>query len=260
MFVIEAKPDATHTFCLASNLRDHSVDRLIQGMKTIVAWQASSCYIFSEARRLHKKGIIWKLSEFHYDDDAVQHEPLDTATVTYVLEHYRGEAPDPNVVKMVLNRTRTAKVHAEASLMHWIATVKASLLLNLSHICIHVFLQDASSTQDWPIGVSKKCCYVCWLLHLQYNRIRTHKFILPGTHGVFYAWLPPPGLPNVMLVFIRNELIAACKQAVPCHSRNSSVDSGISDLNADDDEAEGEELDTAMPSMPRIDAAGSPVL
>lgn len=72
--------------------------------------------------------------------------------------------------------------------------------------------------------------------------------------------MPPPGLPNDMLVFIRNELIAASKKALPSHSRHSSVDSGISDLNAEDDEAEGEELDTAMPSMPRIDAAGSPVL
>ncbi|KIY64933.1 hypothetical protein CYLTODRAFT_424787 [Cylindrobasidium torrendii FP15055 ss-10] len=43
-----------------------------------------------------------------------------------------------------------------------------------------------------PIGVGKKCCYLCHILASQLEQTGRLKFLLPGTHGTVYPWLPPP--------------------------------------------------------------------
>lgn len=80
--------------------------------------------------------------------------------------------------------------------------------------------------------VSKKSCQLCWSLQDAYNSKRPFKFVLPGTHGTFYPWLPPPGLPDDILVALRQELLEACKKVVRIHSRQSSAGSatGIEDI------------------------------
>lgn len=65
---------------------------------------------------------------------------------------------------------------------------------------------------------------MCWLLHLAYNSCRSLKFVLPGTHGTFYPWLPPPGLPNNILIILRKALLAACKARVSVPLELSSAD------------------------------------
>ena len=54
-------------------------------------------------------------------------------------------------------------------------------------------------------------------------------FVLPGTHRTFFPWVPPPRLPDSILLKLRNELLAACKAFVPTHSRHSPASSVASD-------------------------------
>lgn len=72
-------------------------------------------------------------------------------------------------------------------------------------------LQDVNTCQNWPIGVDKASCQMCWFLQEIYNRGRSSKFILPGTNGTFSPWLPPPGLSHTILLELRDALLVACR-------------------------------------------------
>ena len=72
------------------------------------------------------------------------------------------------------------------------------------------------------IAVSKKCCYLCWLLHQKLNGKGEIKFILPGTHNCIYAWIPPLEVPEDILVELRNELLVIIEGVVGGHSQQSS--------------------------------------
>ncbi|KAE9387912.1 hypothetical protein BT96DRAFT_947994 [Gymnopus androsaceus JB14] len=63
--------------------------------------------------------------------------------------------------------------------------------------------------------------------------IVTVKDIPPSTHGIFCAWLPPPGIPDDILLELCVALLAACKAFVPGHSRHSSASSTASDATPD---------------------------
>ena len=75
---------------------------------------------------------------------------------------------------------------------------------------------------DVAIAVSKKCCFLCWLLHQKLNSRGDIKFSLPGMHNCIYAWIPPLEVPDEVLVELRNELLAVIEGVVGGHSRQSS--------------------------------------
>ena len=75
---------------------------------------------------------------------------------------------------------------------------------------------------DVAIAVSKKCCFLCWLLHQKLNGKGDIKFSLPGTHNNIYAWIPPLEVPDDILVELRNDLIDIVQSVVGGHSRQSS--------------------------------------
>ena len=87
-----------------------------------------------------------------------------------------------------------------------------------------------SVPMQWPIGVSKKSCRLCWLLKDLLNQEQpAPSFVLPGTHGTYHPWVPPPGLPDRVLIQIREDLLEACEKAVLTHSRQSSAASSGGD-------------------------------
>ncbi|KIY64919.1 hypothetical protein CYLTODRAFT_492714 [Cylindrobasidium torrendii FP15055 ss-10] len=45
---------------------------------------------------------------------------------------------------------------------------------------------------QFPIGVGRKCCYLCAALASELEKTGRTEFILPGTHGTVYPWVPPP--------------------------------------------------------------------
>ena len=58
-------------------------------------------------------------------------------------------------------------------------------------------------------------------------------FVLPGTHRTFFPWVPPPGLPDSILLKLRNELLATVRKAIVAgHSRHSSASSATSDVDS----------------------------
>lgn len=87
--------------------------------------------------------------------------------------------------------------------------------------------QAADSHRAWPIGVGKKCCQLCWVLHEAFNdqRGESGEFVVPGTHGTFYPWYPPPGLPLHILTSLHEALLQESKTMGLTHSRQSSASS-----------------------------------
>ncbi|KAE9384557.1 hypothetical protein BT96DRAFT_1007955 [Gymnopus androsaceus JB14] len=196
-----------------------SVDRLLHAMRTVLAWRTSCKYIFEKATYFQSQTVQWKLSQFCYGGAPFNPTAFDADNVLSLLREWQEPANDLDIAfaRDVIYRTLNAKVHAEAALMDWIVTVKD--------------VPPSRHSRSWPIGVSKKSCRLCWLLHLAYNKRREtqSQFVLPGTHGTFCAWLPPPGIPDDILLELRDELLAACKTFVPGHSRHSSASSATSD-------------------------------
>ncbi|KAE9394507.1 hypothetical protein BT96DRAFT_998415 [Gymnopus androsaceus JB14] len=196
-----------------------SVDRLLHAMRTVLAWQTSCKYIFEKATYSQSQTVQWKLSQFCYGGAPFDPTAFDADNVLSLLREWQEPANDLDIASArdVIFRTLNVKVHAEAALMDWIVTVKD--------------VPPSQHSRSWPIGVSKKSCQLCWLLHLAYNKRHEtqSQFVLPGTHGTFCAWLPPPGIPDDILLELRNELLAACRTFVPGHSRHSSASSATSD-------------------------------
>lgn len=197
-----------------------SNERLLQAMRTILAWHSSCRHIFQQARRSRSKSFQWRLFQFRYHDDALSTGVFDLDMVLPLLRAWQGPSQNPygtEEARCIIHQAHEATIHAEAALMHWIATVKVRHCF-LPVLTLLIILQDVNSTQDWPIGVNNKCCQLCWLLHLVYNNQRSTKFQLPGTHGTFFPWLPPPGLPDTILIALRQALLDACKINIPSHS------------------------------------------
>lgn len=63
-------------------------------------------------------------------------------------------------------------------------------------------------------------CHLYWLLHQAYNKRsgESHEFVAPGTHGTFYPWYPPPGLPLHILTSLHEALLKESKTMGLTHS------------------------------------------
>ncbi|KAE9384597.1 hypothetical protein BT96DRAFT_1007911 [Gymnopus androsaceus JB14] len=201
---LELPSQSTDFFNLIQNPQQ-AVVRLLQGLKTVLAWQTSSRHIHQKAtyfgQLVDGKLVKFRLSRFCYHKDVLQSTAFDVDAVLPLLREWQAPSDNPYTrqqAESIIHRTLNAKVHAEAALMDWITTLK----------------EGDNTHQDWPIGVSKKCCQLC-------------------THGTFYPWLPPPGIPDSILLELRNELLAACKTMVAGHSRHSSASSATSHVDTD---------------------------
>lgn len=106
-----------------------SVGRLLQGMRTILAWQMSCRHIFKKAAHFQHNSL--DCSRFEYDP-LLQPCVLPIAKALALIRGWEGPSDNPcqvdQAVKMV-KRTFDAKVHAEAVLMHWIMTVRVGFPL-----------------------------------------------------------------------------------------------------------------------------------
>lgn len=155
-----------------------------------------------------------------------------------------------------------ANIHAEAMLMSLVAgglqqldvDIGSGTRLPLSSLlpvsgdtfrstCVltHLYLPQA---QDISVGVSKRCCFCCWLL-AELLQPQT-KFVPHGTHGAIFPWSPPPGLPREILCTIRERLMGVLHHIVqastvrPQSSQTSSAliavpDSPLSDSDVFED-------------------------
>ncbi|RPD55784.1 hypothetical protein L226DRAFT_577001 [Lentinus tigrinus ALCF2SS1-7] len=91
--------------------------------------------------------------------------------------------------KSIIATTGHIRVHAEAGLMA-LANGEPSLWNDnrVPKDVHHILMND-----PLPIGVSKKCCFMCYQLSTALMGGNAGKrFELPGTHGRIFPWDPPP--------------------------------------------------------------------
>lgn len=98
----------------------------------MLVWQASCRQIFKKARRFRSDFFQWRLSRFSYHDQTLLPCVFNVQAVSHLLQTLQGQSDTPGGTadtKRIIQQTRHAHVHAEAALMHWIASVKVRLLL-----------------------------------------------------------------------------------------------------------------------------------
>ncbi|KAH8827457.1 hypothetical protein DL96DRAFT_1250528 [Flagelloscypha sp. PMI_526] len=82
----------------------------------------------------------------------------------------------------------TSYVHAEAAIM--------------------VYHCNRDKQDIMPVGVSKKCCYLCFRLRQHLEEHGWGKIWVAGTHGIIYEWSPPPfNIPTAVLRNLEDELL-----------------------------------------------------
>ncbi|KAJ3738480.1 hypothetical protein DFH05DRAFT_1517335 [Lentinula detonsa] len=200
---------------------DTPVERVMHSLGTVWAWYLAVVSLFKESR-LDLSGKAVELARVQYKSfRAFDYNSQD------LQEHILpGIFPDipwtEEATKELIQGTWTAKVHAEASLM--------GLASSRIQVCSH----SPSHLSETPVGVSKKCCRLCWSLKEHLNaEYPDLNLVLPGTHGIFYSWIPPPGIPDAILKSLRDELVKTIRTVIDTsltvsHSRQSSgVDSDL---------------------------------
>ena len=120
-------------FNLAQNPQQ-AVVRLLQGLKTVLAWQTSSRHIHKKAtyfgQRVDGKQVKFCLSRFCYHKDVLQSTAFDVDAVLPLLREWQAPLDNPYTrqqAESIIHRTLNAKVHAEAALMDWITTKEVGL-------------------------------------------------------------------------------------------------------------------------------------
>lgn len=192
-------------------------------MKSVVGWQTSCWHIFKKPRQFQSIPFQWRLSQLPCHEPTLHPCVFDVETVLPLLRAWEGPTDNfygINEAKQIIRRASTVEVHAEAMLMHWIATVKVWLSL------IYLYCSyPASSFRMFTLAridplVSIGCVAKCAGAH---NSQKSSKFVLPGTHGIFIPWLPPPGLPDSVLITLQKALLDMTSFYVPAKICCSSV-------------------------------------
>ncbi|KAJ3751822.1 hypothetical protein EV360DRAFT_75883, partial [Lentinula raphanica] len=195
------------------DLSVQETSRFLQSISTITAWYVSVVFLVKRARTLFNKQMKTVL----FSCPEIQLPEYDAEIQTKLVSLYPNMAflAGEESLQKRENCCDNAKVHAESALVAWLLRT------------------------DVAIATSKKCCYLCWKLREKLNGRGSINFDLPGTHNNISAWVPPPGVPEEILVELRNDLIAILEE----------LDRGDSGLDLDDSEGfidEGIDLKSIM--------------
>ncbi|KAJ3978761.1 hypothetical protein F5890DRAFT_1548057 [Lentinula detonsa] len=196
---------------------------VMRSLATVWAWYLSADALFAERtvkifdKKVELTRVQYKpFQAFCYDttDLGARVLPGLFPKVTWTEE----------VTAELVRRTWGAKVHAEAALM--------GLALKKTLVCSHELHPPVFGSSEIPVGVGKKCCRLCWLLKERINSNAPDlTLILPGTHGIFYPWIPPAGISEEILKNLCDVLIEVIRDIInrdllASHSQHSSgVDS-----------------------------------
>ena len=127
-----------YIYCPVFNLSkdpQRAVQRLLQALKTVFAWQTSCKYIWKKATYFQQKLVKFQLSRFSYCKDVLQSTAFDVHTVLPLLQEWQAPSDKPYTysdAQAIIHQSLNAKVHAEAALMDLIATKKVGL--TISHV------------------------------------------------------------------------------------------------------------------------------
>ncbi|KAJ3781146.1 hypothetical protein GGU10DRAFT_120992 [Lentinula aff. detonsa] len=190
--------------------------RMLLSMYTVAAWKVS---VNALSKRVNKF-FGMELTVHFYGCSPVPRTKGDPQLKAKLEQLFPNmgltKAKGQKKFAKMLNHWAKAKVHAEAALMGW------------------AYAQCQILTNDVPIAVSKKCCYLCWLLQEKLNQTKLLELSLPGTHNGIFAWIPPRDIPEDILFQLRNELLSILRDVDRSHSRQSSAASNDSEDDIED--------------------------
>ncbi|KIY70725.1 hypothetical protein CYLTODRAFT_419543 [Cylindrobasidium torrendii FP15055 ss-10] len=183
----------------SNRYREYGITHAFRYYRTFTSWTQASFVMFRLITRLNARRI-----EFHLvsPTDVTIQSNVPTLTKEDVVEFMVANA---NACKNEPFKSITdtgdgfekvkAPVHCEAQLMGLIhLKVHRPLMLKPT---VSAMLPDF--VDSIPIGIGKKCCFMCHLFGKHIARDRP-EFILPGTHGIIHPWVPPPYIDDVHLV------------------------------------------------------------
>ncbi|KAE9386522.1 hypothetical protein BT96DRAFT_519407 [Gymnopus androsaceus JB14] len=213
------------------------VTRIMRVLDTIWAWIKSAAFLFSETRRLtfsspEKAKVITLTRALYRPFHAYSYDPASLCSNDCLPRIFPKVTWNLATTTELVARTWCAKIHAEAALM--------TLAYN-EHV-------NEPASRERPVAVSKKCCRLCWLLRERLNASKPDlRLVLPGTHGTFSTWIPPPGTPDEVLKSLRDELVRVIKKQVSAsHSRQSSGAGSelgqVVELDSSDDDSDADEF------------------
>ncbi|KAH8828861.1 hypothetical protein DL96DRAFT_1595813 [Flagelloscypha sp. PMI_526] len=79
-----------------------------------------------------------------------------------------------------------------------------------------VYCHNRDKLDVLPIGVSKKCCYLCFRLRQYLQEHGRGTIWVPGTHGTIYGWSPPPfPIPTSVLRNLEDDLLTVLWRDAP---------------------------------------------
>lgn len=121
------------TFCSDVRSPQNSVEYLLEAMNNVLSWQISCRHVFTKARLLQYRGTEWKLAQWRYHKHALVPYAFTVETALPFLQSLYGNDSCCGVeeAERVIGRTVNAQVHAEAALMHWIASSKVGFYFSI---------------------------------------------------------------------------------------------------------------------------------
>ncbi|KIK61024.1 hypothetical protein GYMLUDRAFT_73464 [Collybiopsis luxurians FD-317 M1] len=177
----------------ANEYNDNAVGRVIRAIDGITAWHSSVIYVSSIMRNLAKAQRSVRLYNLQYTVASTVH--CDIARVEQVLKSINPQREWNNSDIESLHKTAmSAVVHPEAALMAWASSPASHAFLNVS--------------QPLTIGVSHGCCRSCWLFQRVLNSDElSANFVLPESQLRFESWIPPPDIPDRVLLALRDRML-----------------------------------------------------
>ncbi|KAJ7503031.1 hypothetical protein B0H11DRAFT_616434 [Mycena galericulata] len=132
-----------------------------------------------------------KDQDFRKIDADVRQRVVDRARAAEETVLFPGDTFEDLSVEL-RSPADSSHTHCEASLMALIVDKDPDLIV-------------PQVVSQWPVGVSKKCCWTCWKL----RELLAPTFVMSGTHRIVYGWVPPPGLSVEVLTGLRDALLEA---------------------------------------------------
>ncbi|KAJ7049426.1 hypothetical protein C8F01DRAFT_1265344 [Mycena amicta] len=192
--------------------------QFLRNLGTLASWLAAIQYFAARPKLSNNVQFqIVRVPEPERNDTIFeqQHEETCGKIASQVHERIRDLNEDlipehDKTVQDVLSKLREY-LPKDSSQVHCEATLMAAAAENNDQL-ITPWLMG-----EWPIGVSKKCCWTCWQLGNLIESTGT-KVVLKNTHDIVYGWAPPVGLPVDILKRLRDKLleehITMCAHAV----------------------------------------------
>ncbi|CAA7263678.1 unnamed protein product [Cyclocybe aegerita] len=215
-------------------------NRVYRYLQTIAAWQAAIEILLQPKYRAVLASISVGLVEVSGRETGLMNR--DEFAAAFLARATATSDDEVEIRGILTSFTPTqfgGTIHAEASLMGLLAyfshpdTTTGKYIDDMDADALKTLFEPVLAMATTPtIGVGKKCCWCCYKL-AQLLKARQQEILLPGTHGVLYAWCPPRvGVDIQVLKIMEKELweklerVVAHRLAqrsfVKTHSRQSS--------------------------------------